>query len=452
MFLLEQLSQGEHVMEQEALKKTLGPWMIWGLGVGYVISGMYFGWNLGLIEGGPYGLLIATIIVTVMYVAIVLNYAELTCAMPKAGGSFVYASKAFGPRIGFLTGIAQWIEFTFAPPAIAAAIGAYFSLFFPHASPTIVAIIVYAVFTGLNIYGVKLSAMFELVITALAVFEIFIFAGVTLPHFSIEKFSLSPMPNGYIGVLKALPFAIWFYLAIEAVANIAEESINPEKDLSRGFMLAMATLVMLTAIVFFGAIGVDGWESVVYPAGSAEPSDSPLPLAMAKVVGQGSALYHLLISIGLFGLIASFHGIILASGRALLELGRKNYVPELFGQILPNRQTPANALMFNMVVGIVALISGKTSSMITLAVFGAVTVYIISMAAHLRLRKTHPQMRRPFLAPFYPWSPILALVLALMCMCALTVFNPKIALVFVAILVVSWLATASKRNAFAITD
>ena len=72
------------------LQKSLGPIAIWGLGVGYVISGMYFGWNLGLPEGGPYGLLLATAIVTVFYIAFVLGYAELACAMPRAGGAFVH--------------------------------------------------------------------------------------------------------------------------------------------------------------------------------------------------------------------------------------------------------------------------------------------------------------------------------------------------------------------------
>src|SRR3954470_24799479 len=89
------------------LKKTLGPVTIWGLAVGYVISGMYFGWNLGLPEGGPYGLLVATLLVTVMYVAFVMSYAELSCAIPRAGGAFDYAEQALGPAWGFLAGVAQ---------------------------------------------------------------------------------------------------------------------------------------------------------------------------------------------------------------------------------------------------------------------------------------------------------------------------------------------------------
>jgi ethanolamine permease len=113
------------------LKKILSPLMLWGLGVGYVISGMYFGWNLGLKEGGTFGLAIATFFIIILYTCFSFSYAELACAIPKAGGVFDYANRALGKDLGFIAGIAQIIEFVFAPPAIAFGIGAYFKLFFP---------------------------------------------------------------------------------------------------------------------------------------------------------------------------------------------------------------------------------------------------------------------------------------------------------------------------------
>src|SRR5687767_4283010 len=111
------------------LTKALGPAMLWGLGVGYVISGNYFGWNLGLPAGGPLGLLAATLLVTVMYVCFSLSYAELACAIPRAGGAFIYAHRALGPEMGWLAGLGQWVEFVFIAPAIAKAIGDYFAIF-----------------------------------------------------------------------------------------------------------------------------------------------------------------------------------------------------------------------------------------------------------------------------------------------------------------------------------
>src|SRR5215213_4980653 len=145
------------------LSRTLGPLMLWGLGVGYVISGMYFGWNLGLAEGGTLGLAIATFIIIILYITFTFSYTELACAIPKAGGAFDYATKGLGKNLGFIAGLAQIIEFVFAPPAIAAAIGAYFHIFFPQIPVAAIAITAYLLFTGLNIYGVKAAATFELI-------------------------------------------------------------------------------------------------------------------------------------------------------------------------------------------------------------------------------------------------------------------------------------------------
>lgn len=417
----------ESPKSESQLERSLTPLMLWGLGVGYVISGEYFGWNLGLAEGGTYGMLAATLLVTVMYVAFVLSYAEISCSIPRAGGAFIYADRAFGREIGFLVGLAQLVEFVFAPPAIAFAIGAYFNIFLPGAPAIAIAIIAYLLFTGLNIYGVRQSAIFELTVTILAVGELLLFAGLTLPHFSWAQFSTEPLleGRGWWGTLPAIPFAIWFYLAIEGVANVAEETRDPQRDLIKGFGSAMATLVVLALLTFVASVGVAGWRAVVYVDGMAV--DKPLPLALAKVVGESHPLFHLLIGIGLLGLVASFHGIILVAGRATLEFGRFGYLPAAFGRTLPRRHTPAAALILNMFVGFLALATGRTGDIIVMSVFGALTLYAASMLALFRLRKLEPDLHRPFLAPLYPILPALAFGLSVFCLAAVTYYNLKIA-------------------------
>src|ERR1044071_9912520 len=236
--------------------------MLWGLGVGYVISGMYFGWNLGLQQGGTLGLGIATIFIIIMYVTFTFSYSELACAIPKAGGVFDYANRALGNDWGFIAGMAQNIEFIFAPPAIAFAIGAYFNLFFPQIPILAIAIFSYVLFTALNVYGVKAAAMFELIITLLAVGELLLFTGITLPHFKITNLTHNAFPNGWAGVFAAVPFAIWFFLAIEGVANVAEEAIDPRRTMLFGFGSAILTLVILCLLVFTSSIGVAGWEAI----------------------------------------------------------------------------------------------------------------------------------------------------------------------------------------------
>ncbi len=432
-----------------ALKRTLGPLMLWGLGVGYVISGMYFGWNLGLPAGGTLGLAIATGFIIVMYLTFTFSYTELACAIPRAGGAFEYATRALGPRWGFLGGIAQNIEFIFAPPAIAIAIGTYLHDYVPLPIEALAAA-AFVVFTLLNISGVRNAAIFELFVTVIAVVELLIFCGATLPSFEMANLTHNPLPNGYGGIFAAIPFAIWFFLAIEGVANVAEETINPQRNVLIGFGSAIFTLVVLCLLVFVSSIGVAGWEAIVYEPGSTEASDKPLPLALGLIYDKNHWLYHLLITIGLFGLVASFHGIILAAGRSTFEFGRKGFAPKVLGEVNAKFSTPANALVFNMVIGVIALFTGKTGEIITIAVFGALTLYMVSMIALLRLRKTEPNLERPFKAPLYPLFPIIALVIATVSLIAMTIYNPQLALIYVGLLAVAYVYyfvfVESKKN------
>jgi ethanolamine permease len=375
-------------------------------------------------------LAVATFFIIIMYVTFTFSYTEMACAIPKAGGAFDYARLGLGKNWGFLAGMAQSIEFIFAPPAIAAAIGAYFNVFFPEISVVVIAISAYLIFTAINISGVKFAAYFELVITIIAVLELLLFSGVSFTVFEFKNLTTNALPNGWGGAFAAIPFAIWFFLAIEGVANVAEEAKNPQRNILIGFGSAIFTLVILCILTFTSAVGVDGWEAIVYPPGSTEPSDSPLPLALAKIVGESNILYHTLITVGLFGLVASFHGIILAAGRSTLELGRERYISPFVGKVNAKTKTPINALIVNMGIGILALLTGKTGEIITIACFGALTLYIVSMITFFALRKNHPDLERPFRVPLFPYFPAIALVIAVVAMIEMSIYNLMIMTVF----------------------
>lgn len=424
--------------EKTELKRSLTPAMVWGLGVGYVISGNYFGWNLGLEKGGTLGLAIALMFIIVMYITFTLSYSELACSIPKSGGAFDYARKAFGDNAGFITGMAQNIEFVFAPPAIALGIGAYAGTYFPDIPVIAISIVAYFIFVLLNVSGVKIAAVFELVITAIAVIAILVFCSLVFPHFQSQNLQLDNFPNGWAGAFAAVPFAIWFFLGIEGVANLAEETLNPRRTLLLGFGSAIATLVILCILTFVSAIGIGGWKTIVYTSGGTI-SDSPLPLAVQAIPGDPAVWYNLIAAVGLFGLVASFHGLMLAAGRSTYEFCKAGYGPPLLGRLNPRFQTPANALIVNMFIGIVALLSGRTGEVITIAVFGALTIYIISMLSLLRLRKSHPDLERPYRVPMYPLFPIIALVISALSLIAVAVYNIKLAGLYAALMAASFI-------------
>ncbi len=431
-----------------SLRRVLTPLGLWGLGVGYVISGMYFGWNLGLPEAGSAGFFVATLAATATYVGFVLGYAELACALPGAGGAFVYGRRAFGPFVGFLAGFAQALEFVFASPAIAVAIGAYAHLALPWLHPTLGAAIAYALFTALNAYGARQSVAFGLWASAFALAGLLAFALATVPRVSAAALRADALPHGWAGAFRALPYAVWFYLGIEGLANVAEEARNPQRDLPRGFGSAMATLVVAALATFVGAVGVAGWPAAVFAPGSAEPSDAPLPLVIARAFGPDHPLHLALVALGLVGLVASCHGLVLVSGRALFALGREGLLPAALGRAHPRRHTPANALVANFAAGLLAIVSGTAGTLITLSVLSALVMYALSLAALFALRVREPGLARPFRAPGYPALPALTLALVLACLAAVASAHPRESALFAATLAAgaAWFAVRARRT------
>jgi ethanolamine permease len=185
---------------------------------------------------------------------------------------------------------------------------------------------------------------------------------------------------------------------------------------------------------------VAGWEAIVYPTpGDLTASDSPLPLALSHIVGKDSVLYHLLITIGLFGLVASFHGILLAAGRVTYEFGRVGYFPSLLGRTQQQLKTPMWALIVNGLIGIVALFTGKTGEIITIACFGALVLYIFALITFFKLRKDEPNLVRPYRAAFYPWAQGLALVIAVVALIAMLYIYVWLAAIYLALMAAGFL-------------
>ena len=424
-----------------ALKAEIGVAGLWSLAVGLVISGEYFGWSYGWAAAGTVGFLYTTVLIAVLYVSFIFSFTELTAAIPNAGGPFAYARRAFGPFGGLVAGYATLVEFALAPPAIAAALGAYIHFQFESVPVIAIGVIAYALFVWLNILGVKQAVRFELVVTVLAVAELIVFMAVVAPGFKVENFLTNPMPSGFTGVLAAIPFAIWFFLAIEGVAMAAEEVKAPKTTIPRGYISGILTLVVLAFGVMIFAGGAGDWSKLT-------AIDYPLPEAMAMVVGKQSGWIHMLVAVGLFGLLASFHGIILSCSRQMFALARSGYLPRWLSAVHPVRRTPYRALVATGVVGVIALLSGATSQLITLSALGAIAMYICSLLALFRLRRSEPNLERPFRTPLFPVLPLVALALSFLSLAVIVYFNPGITALFIAgflLALVYYGATAKRR-------
>src|ERR1700743_2798945 len=247
---------------QTQLKRVLKPVHIWAIAVGLVISGEYFGWNYGWGVSGTVGFLIATLVITIMYITFIFSYTELTTSIPHAGGAFAYAYRSMGPIAGLVAGYATLIDFLFATPAIAFALGSYLHFLYAGIPVLPSAIFFNLVFIGINITGVKESATFSVFITILAVAELLLFMGIVSPHFKMSNYLSNPMPFGWGGVFAALPFAVWFYLAIEGVAMVAEEVEEPKRNIPKGYISGLATLIFLAFGVMILTGGVTNWHKL----------------------------------------------------------------------------------------------------------------------------------------------------------------------------------------------
>ncbi|CAN7554708.1 ethanolamine permease [Pseudorhodoferax sp. LjRoot39] len=443
------------------LKKVLGPLQLWGIAVGLVISGEYFGWSYGWNTAGTLGFLVATVLVAAMYTTFIFSFTELSTAIPHAGGPFAYARRAFGPTGGFIAGFATLVEFVFAPPAIALAIGAYLNVQFPGIDPKMLALGAYVIFIALNWVGVSIAATFELFVTLLAIFELLVFMGVVAPGWSMANFVANGWAGGSVldgkaisGIFASIPFAIWFFLAIEGAAMAAEEARDPHRTIPVAYTTGIVTLVVLAFGVMIFAGGVGDWRTLAN-------INDPLPQAMKAVVGASSGWLHMMVWIGLFGLIASFHGIIMGYSRQIFALARAGYLPRYFAALSPRFDTPHRALVAGGVIGVAAIFSDEwisfggqtlTANIVTMAVLGAIVMYLVSMAALFKLRRTEPNLHRPYMAPFYPVFPAIALGLGLVCLGAMVWFNTLLTGLFLALMALAYAyfrLTANQRAAAA---
>ena len=412
-----------------------------------MISGEYFGWSYGWASAGTLGFLVTALLVALMYTSFIFSFTELTTAIPHAGGPFAYASRALGPTGGFVAGFATLVEFVFAPPAIALAIGAYLNVQYPALDPKLMAVGAYLVFMTLNIVGVKTAATFELFVTVLAIVELLVFMGVVAPGFSwshftakgwsgAESFSAASIP----GIFAAIPFAIWFFLAIEGVAMAAEEAKDPKVTIPRAYIGGILTLLVLAIGVMIFAGGAGDWTKL-------SNINDPLPQAMKMIVGENSGWLHMLVWIGLFGLIASFHGIILGYSRQIFALARAGYLPARLASVHPRFGTPWLAVIAGGVIGILAIFSDEvikiggqtlTANIVTMSVLGAIVMYIMSMWSLFVLRRKEPALERPFPAIGYPVLPAIALGLALLCLITMVWFNPLVSAIFAGLMALAY--------------
>ncbi|MFB1067112.1 ethanolamine permease [Vibrio diabolicus] len=418
------MSKHQEYLAKRQLKRGTAGWILLaGLGVSYVISGDFAGWNFGIAQAGWGGFLIAAIAMAVMYFTLVLSLAEMSAAIPAAGGGYSFARQAMGPTGGFFTGLSVLIEYALAPAAIVIFIGSAVNELVGIDGPVVYALF-YAVFIAIHMAGVGEALKVMMVISGLAVLAILVTAGVLIGHFDVNNlFDIAPataqateiLPFGWYGVWAALPFAMWLFLAVEGVPLAAEEAKNPAKDVPKGIIGAMLFLLLTATLVVVLLAGAVGSKVI---------GDSAVPLVDALKLTGNSTIAMAVNLLGLAGLIASFFSIIYGYSRLVFALSRAGYLPQTLS-LTSDKKVPSRALLVPGVFGFLVSLTGEGDLILAMAVVGATVSYALMSLSHILLRIKQPELARPYKTPGGVITSSISLVLSLIAMTGVYAFDPS---------------------------
>jgi ethanolamine permease len=415
--------------EKRGLKRHARVWSLWALGVGAVISGHFSGWNLGIAAGGWGGLFLAAILIAIMYLGLIFSLAEMSPALPHTGAAYSFARSAMGPWGGFITGLAESIEYILTPAVIVFFIGSYLTGIFetPASVQPLWWLGCYILFVALNYVGVGVSFKISVVVTLLALAVLAVFWVSAIPFADFNRWALNIavaadgtlielpngggafLPKGWVGVLAAMPFAVWLFLAIEELPLAAEESVDPKKDMPKGLIFGMFTLMFSALMIMFLNASIGDPQGELHGSYSLATSSEPLLDGFRVVFGADVAKFLSLFAV--IGLIASFHTIIFAFGRQIYSLSRAGYYPAVMSITHGSRKTPHVALLTGAAIGLAVILSvwfalGEDqggavigATLLNMAVFGAMISYALQGLSFILLRTKMPNIERPYRSP-----------------------------------------------------
>lgn len=407
----------ERRSETLSFQKVLGPVHIWGLGVGIVLVGEYMGWNFSVANGGMYGGLIAAAIAGILYSCVAMLDSEVTSTVAAAGGQYTQAKHTIGPLMAFNVGLFLVLEYTMLEAASANVFGYLVSNLAPglHELPFIILPIL--VLVWLNYRGVYAALTVNYVITGFAfvtIILVFVAGGGWEPGQSmhLEGLAGSPasgMPYGWLGLLAATQFGMWYYLGIEGTCQAAEETRSAARSIPLGTMTGIVTLLIAAILTWYLGAGLVPWHWL-------GQSITPL-VSIARTIG--GPIITVVILGTLCATLASVNGTINDAARGWFSMARDHYLPPWFGAIHPRYRTPYRAIVTLMPVAVAFAIlpvllhnAQLLSTVITFSILSALFMYAFMVPNMIRFRKLWPMgsIHRGYKHPFHP-APSITLAL-----------------------------------------
>jgi len=392
-------------MGEKGLKRELGLLQATMMGIGGAISaGVFVTLGYAATLAGT-ALIIAMILCGIINLFTMLSYAELGAAIPSAGGEYTFAKASFGGFLSFATGWFEWISNMFYAAFCAVGFAYLISYIIPAINIPLIAVITVAIFTLINIKGVKETGLTQtvLVIILLALLGIFIFWGfLTSQGAGVLELKA---PGGFLAVLRATAFIFVVYLGGEAIAVAQAEIKDPGKTIPRAILLSCLVLIFTyttTAYIIFKIVPPESLAGHASPlAYVAEQFMGPLGVGIITIAGIIAAL-------------SSVNTSVMAHSRVAYALARDGYFPKNVSNLHGRFRTPFIAILVGSVFTVAFAATGIVNFVTYATDFGFIIGFIFVNLSLIKLRRDKPNLYRPFKVPLYPLTPILGILSSLL--------------------------------------
>ena len=336
--------------------------------------------------------------------ATMLSYCELGAAMPRVGGEYAYAKEAFNGVFGFLTGWYEWSSNIFYATLMVLGSAYLLSYLMPiNIFPVIFSLV--AIFTAINIKGIREAGVTQTLLTTTMLAILFLFIGAGLAH-GFRSNAFEPfMPRGPLSVIAAIAFIFDTYLGVEAIAATQAEIKKPEKTIPRAMILCSLILIVVYTLVAYVTVGIISPDVL-------SNSSTPLNLVAEKTIGKVGVI--LLTAAGLIAALTSLNSAIIASSRAAYALSQDGHFPKPLKKIHDRYKTPYISIVIVSALILFFSMIDNLEFVVYSINFGFLIGFSLVNLSLIKLRRSKPNLNRPFKTPLYPLTPITGLVTSLM--------------------------------------
>jgi APA family basic amino acid/polyamine antiporter len=390
------------------LKRDLGLIDIFAIASGAMISsGLFVLPGLAYAKAGP-AVIFSYAIASLLIIPSVLSKAELSTAMPKAGGSYFFIDRSMGPLMGTIGGFAAWFSLAFKSAFALIGIGLFAVLFSPGLTELqikLVAVLFCIIFASINIRGVSHTGKTQIALVAmlLALLVIYIVTGIFFiqpDHFT------NLVPFGTASIFSTAGLIFVSFGGLTKICSVAEECKEPGRNIPLGMFLSWGIISLLYLLVIGVTIGLVEPAQLLGPEGAG----STTPISLGAGVVMGPFGFYIMAIAAILAFVSTANAGLLAASRDPMAMGKDQLLPHLFSKV-SKRGTPIVSILFTTAFMIFVILFLDLEGLVKTASTLKILLFIFVLLSIIIMRESNIRHYRPkFKSPFYPWAQIAGLI------------------------------------------